>query len=280
MNLSLKTLGSYGRLGNQMFQYAALRGIATLSNRKWKIPMRGTGTDDYGLFEVFKMNSVTEENLITNENYANFVIKNYECVLDTYLDVLKFKYPNNNIDLSGNYFQSWIYFEHIKEEIRKDFTIKEKYTEQIDDDYIFLHIRRGDYTKLQQFHPLCPMEYYEKALSFYPDDITVKIFSDDLEWCKNTFKNNRFIIKNHNVYFENQIKLPTGIEKSSNPYYDLYSMSMAKGAIIANSSLSWWGAWLIKNNTYPIIAPDPWFGANLNHNTKDLIPPTWKIISY
>lgn len=270
MNISLRSLGSYGRLGNQMFQYAALRGIAALSERNWKIPKPGTGTDDYGLFEAFEMSSVKEENLLTNENYEGVNIEAYHCVLDLYLEILR---KNQiDLDLSGNYFQSWKYFEHIKDTILTDFAFKDDHKSNVDNDYIFMHVRRGDYVKLQDYHPLCSKEYYLDSLKKFPNHLSVRIFSDDLDWCRENFKDDRFIIKDYNKYFDKSISLPTGVTHSSNPYKDLYLMSQAKGAIIANSSLSWWGAYLIKNKEYPIVFPKSWFGKNLNHDTSDLIP--------
>ena len=84
------------------------------------------------------------------------------------------------------------------------------------------------------------------------------VFSDDIDWCKGVFRGDRF----------------TFIEGEKD-YIDLYIMSQCKNNIIANSTFSWWGAWLNKNKNKKIVAPKKWFGSLISHNTKDLIPKEW-----
>jgi len=129
-------------------------------------------------------------------------------------------------------------------------------------DTVSIHVRRGDYTNLQHIHPLQSIEYYENAYNIIDDkSINVLVFSDDIEWCKN------------NIKFENI----TYIEGETN-IVDMYIMSLCTHNIIANSSFSWWGAWLNNNKNKKVIAPINWFGSQSNLYTGDIIPKKWIII--
>ena len=149
---------------------------------------------------------------------------------------------------------------------------------------IMLHVRRGDpnltdprgfkwsYTQCGDQHPVQPIDYYEKALSKFDKKQPVIVFSDSVEWVKQQelFKPDRFMIS------EPEDKYADG---SFTPYADLCLMSLCSHAIIANSSMSWWGAWLISNPDKQVIAPKMWFGpAYADKDTKDLYYPTWKLL--
>ena len=118
------------------------------------------------------------------------------------------------------------------------------------DDPISLHIRRTDY-KANPNHPLQTIEYYQSALDKLPKDSPVIVFSDDPEWCENheAFSDDRFAISNNAADF------------------DLCLMTLCKYHIIANSSYSWWGAWLGKSDM--VIAPKNWFGASCAHKSVE-----------
>ena len=149
---------------------------------------------------------------------------------------------------------------------------------------IMLHVRRGDsnltdprgfkwsYTQCGDQHPVQPIEYYEKALAEFDDNQPVIVFSDSPEWVKEQefFSEDRFLIS------EPQDKYADG---SYTPYVDLCLMSLCSHAIIANSSMSWWGAWLIKNPNKKVIAPKMWFGPTYaDKNTKDLYCSDWIVL--
>lgn len=105
------------------------------------------------------------------------------------------------------------------------------------------------------------------------------ICSDDLDWVKEQklFTDDRFYLSETRIYYPKEVLNGVGqMEKSLVPFYDLCLMTMCSDAIIANSSLSWWGAWLQKNPNKKIIAQTPWFGEKLSfNNLKDLIPESW-----
>ena len=127
---------------------------------------------------------------------------------------------------------------------------------------VSLHIRRGDYLKLQHLHRVLTLEYYKKAIKYFTSEHTFVIFSDDIEWCKS----------NIGSYF----KYVEYIQDED--YVELFLMSKCQHNIIANSSFSWWGAYL---NTYKkkiTIAPKKWFGPKGFKNVDDLFLKNWILI--
>jgi len=282
MAISYNKLGSNGRLGNQMFQYAALRGIATNLGYDWIIPPKNVqSTCDYGLFNCFKMLSVCDKNLgfLSNVNTV--------CYEEMQFNEELFDKCPDNVNLHG-YFQTEKYFKHIENVIRSDFQFHDKILDSCLEiienvgESIFLHIRRGDYLNAQQFHPVLKEEYYIHALSKFDPEIPVFVFSDDLDWCKKQklFSSDRFFISDKNIKSTNRVRgIDGSYEQSFLPYWDLCLMSLCSGAIIANSTMSWWGAWLINNPDKKVIAPSNWFGnANLHLNDDDIIPQNWEKI--
>jgi hypothetical protein len=277
MPIGYNRLGSNGRLGNQMFQYAGLRGIAEYKGFSWVVPRPDNyGASNYGLFDCFKMESVKEENFgFLNRNSVETGCFHYsKQFLDELLD---------NVNLH-DYFQSEKYFENVKDVIRKDFTFKDEILnpckEIVGDliDPIFLHVRRGDYVNHQQAHPICPISYYEKALTYFKKESPVLVFSDDIEWCKSQdlFEGDRFMLSEYDERYPQKCDTNDGKQNALIPYFDMCMMSLCTGGILANSSMSWWGAWLIENPTQPIIAPKSWFGTQYTHyNMNDLIPERW-----
>lgn len=254
-------LGRNGRLGNQMFQYAALRGIADIHNYEFTIPDSNFEDEwnTHQLFETFKLPN----------------LKSRGFVEDRYLQESEYNYNKelvdncpDNISLFG-YFQTEKYFNHISDSIREDFTFHEEIfnsCNEVMEDFdspISLHVRRTDYVEKSQDHPPCSMEYYIEALSHFGDERQVIIFSDDVNWCKEQelFSSDRFMISETN---DNR--------------YDLCLMTLCSDYIIANSSFSWWGAWLSHNKDPKVIAPTRWFGSTgytASHNTEDIIPERW-----
>ena len=275
-------LGSNGRLGNQMFQYAGLRGIAAKRGYDWTIPPEDYNhTDNYGLFETFEMTSVTPKNIgFINGQYVEE--SNHSFSEDFFTEC------PDNVSLNG-YFQTEKYFEHIAEDIRKDFTFKsdflnacKEYIVSLESPPIFLHIRRTDAIGREQYHPILPISYFEDALKHFSDETLCFVFTDDIEWCKSQefFKQDRFLFNESNNRYQYRTVDGTGeMQNTLLPHVDLCLMSLCSGAIIANSSFSWWGAWL-QGDTGKVVAPDPknWFGSAMTHlDTSDIVPERWVI---
>jgi hypothetical protein len=275
-------LGSNGRLGNQMFQYAALRGIAAKSGYDWVIPSDTYNhKDNYGLFETFEMKNVKESNLGFVDGQS--VEENDYCFISEF-----FEECPDNVSLDG-YFQTEKYFQHIGDEIREDFTFKKEYLnpckeyiDSLNSPPIFLHIRQLDNIGRENYHPILPISFFEEALSNFSDDTLCFVFTDDMNWCKSQefFKQERFLFNENNQRYAYETVDGKGqMQNTLLPQVDLCLMSLCSGGIIANSSFSWWGAWL-QNNRGKIIAPNPkkWFGSAMSHlDTSDVIPDRWII---
>ena len=254
--LSINRLGNLGRLANQMFQYASLKGIARNRGYEYCLPPRkyfGVNDDnvknsDAILYDVFP--NILKSNRF-EFNQANVLMERRHD-----FDEELFLNCPDGVDLFG-YYQTEKYFKHIEDEIRKDFSFDQELLDTckgfIEEDTISLHIRRGDYV-VNPNHPTQTMEYYEEALSKLPE-LPVIVFSDDSEWCKQQklFDNDRFMIAEGNT-----------------TDCDLCLMSLCKYHIIANSSFSWWGAWLA--NSKQVIAPKNWFGGDCAQKSIDDLP--------
>ena len=279
-------LGTNGRLGNQMFQYASLRGIAANNNLEFCIPPLDTPTyANYGLFDCFKMRNVKHTRLIGKDT-PGFAASSESLDEPGFeFDEELFNNCPDNVNIDG-YRQSEKYFKHIEDSLREDYTFKNEiyepckdYMDQFKGNISLLHIRRGDNIGRPDWYPMPTVDHFQYLLEKYFPDQPVLICSDDLDWVKEQelFKDDRFHLSETRVYYNQQVLNGVGkMETSLVPYYDLCMMTMCNGAIIANSSLSWWGAWLQKNRTQPVIALDPWFGEKLSfNNLKDLLPEDW-----
>ena len=252
--LAFNHLGHLGRLGNQMFQYASLRGIARNKGYDFCIPK-----DNVDLFYPFKLDNVRSHNIkLLDRGYAPVAEEKH-----FHFDNVFFNMCPDEISIFG-FFQSEKYFKHIENEIRIDFSFKDEIFQPCVDmissigETISLHIRRTDYLSNPN-HTALDIDYYVRALEMMDPNLQVIVFSDDVEWCKkqDMFSSDRFFIS-----------------ESSNRYVDMCLISLCKKHIIANSSFSWWGAWLSGSND--VIAPKKWFGpGNIDKSTDDLIPERW-----
>jgi hypothetical protein len=277
MTIGYNRLGSNGRLGNQMFQYAGLRGIADNRKFDWMIPRpENYGDSNYGLFDCFEMINVKEENfgMINGQNVATGQFHFNQDFFDRCPD---------NVNLH-DYFQSPKYFSNIEDQIREDFTFKAEILDPCQEimsdleNPIFIHVRRGDYVNSQNAHPVCPVEYYKEALTHFDDEVPVLIFSDDIDWCQEQelFAGDRFMLSEYNEKYPQSCDTNDGRQNALIPYFDMCMMTLCSGGIMANSSMSWWGAWLISNPTKPIVAPKQWFGEQYkDYNMNDLRPEGW-----
>jgi hypothetical protein len=282
MTISYNQLGSNGRLGNQMFQYAGLRGVAANRGYDWVIPRpESYGDSNYGLFDCFEMGSVTEKNLgILNAQSIETGQFHFSQEF--------FHGCPDNVNLH-DYFTTEKYFQNVKDIVRKDFTFKKEILNPCKEivqelkDPIFMHLRRSDYAVNPDAHPICPISYYEKALELFEKDSQVLVFSDDIGWCQEQefFKDDRFMLSEYNEKYSQTCDTLEGRQNALIPYFDLCMMSLCTGGIIANSTMSWWGAWLIQNPIQPIVAPNPWFGKFYNHyDMSDLLPQGWVEVGY
>ena len=245
-------LGRAGQLGNQMFQFASIKGIAQNRGYDMCIPDHDEKFND-GIGNILRIELDDAFDIQCQRSTINWRTLQEESF---HFDETLFNACPDNVSLYG-FFQTEKYFKHIEDTIRKDFIFKKRIRDEcteiveevFDQDPIALHIRRGDFLINSANHHNLSIDWYEKALKKFDPDREVIIFSDDIFWAsaQELFKPDRFI------------------------------MTQCSDFIIANSTFSWWGAWLA--NTGRVIAPSKWFGPNNAHlNTKDLYPSHWEIL--
>jgi hypothetical protein len=268
MTVAFNYLGKMGQLGNQMFQYAATLGIARNIGVPFTIPNHDEvlldGLGNHLRIELFDCFNIKPDN-IGILNSANVLPE------EGFEFQQKFFNVDNRDDFSiYGFFQTEKYFQHCADEVRKQFVFKEKIVKEcqpivdelLDECPIALHIRRGDFLINSGNHHNLSLEWYENALSKFDSDREVILFTDDPFWASSQelFKPDRFLLSDGNSSF-----------------HDLYLMTQCSDFIIANSTFSWWGAWLA--NRGRVIAPSTWFGPNNAHlNTKDLYCEGWEIL--
>ena len=284
-----------GGLGNQMFQYAC--GYALASKYKTTLKIDTTGFRQYTLREYaldrFKIHvsHATEEEVRHLKFQSTSYIKRVYYRLSgkkmeyasTYYKEPGFEYQeipfngDEDIYLDG-YWQSEKYFSDYRDDLLKMFTLKEKLHEQTEQyqkrieetEAVSLHIRRGDYVSnphTNSVHGTCPLEYYENAVKQITERVEnphFYIFSDDLVWAK------------ENITFIKDITF-VELDDMIPDHEEMYLMSRCRHNIIANSSFSWWGAWLNKNPQKIVIAPRQWFQVD-DFDTRDLLPSDWSTL--
>jgi len=290
-------LGSNGRFGNQLFQYAALRGIADKHGYDWCIPPESQSSQsNYAIHDAFKLNHLTEANIgFINKDVSSRAYYSFEnlCALNpetrnvtesSYrFDEDMFNNFEDNTNLDG-YLQSYKYFEHIEEKIRSEFEFKDEilnpckeFISQFDK-IIFLHIRRGDASRNPTRYPPMTLEYLNEALDHFDKDTYVFVSSDDVEWCKNQdfLKDDRFLIRDEVEKYQHVSKEGDGeYHQSCVPHTDLCLMSLCNGAILSRSTFAWWGAWLQKSENKVIISPEPYNFVSLGLDSSDVVPDSW-----
>jgi hypothetical protein len=268
MTVGFNVLGKVGQLGNQMFQYAATMGVA----RKLGVPFTIPNHDEVLLdglgnrlrIELFDCFDIKPDNIGMLSTQLNHSEKGFE------FDSSIFTSDRTKDFTLYGYYQTEKYFKHCEDEVRKQFAFKEEIIkdcqsiveELLDEGPIALHIRRGDFLINSDNHHNLSLEWYENALSKFDSDREVILFTDDPFWAsaQELFKPDRFLLSEGN-----------------SSYHDLYLMTQCSDFIIANSTFSWWGAWLA--NTGRVVAPSKWFGPNNQHlNTKDLYCEGWEVL--
>ena len=248
--------GNLSGVGNQLFCVATVLGYAYDNEATPLFPQ--IKTDKF--IKKYKDSFYKNLNIGRTDVAPNF---HYE---EANFHYNKIPHVDGILRIKG-YFQSHKYFEKHRDKILRDLSISELKTDISQrygdfSDYVSIHIRRGDYLQLSDYHFNLQMDYYKKSIDLFDDDTKFLIFSNDLEWCKENFN------------FLNNCKF----SETNDDWEDIILMSTCRDNIIANSSFSWWGAWLNTNETKKVIAPKKWFGPRYAKNdTKDLIPEGWII---
>lgn len=281
-----------GGLGNQMFQYAAAKALAKRLNvplyinlysltKRTKATSRSYGLDIFEIDTPIK-SSVKGKLLIKMRPFIQ-QHRSFFQLLGFFTDIYALQYEpavesiKGDIMMSG-YFQSEQYFKDIKSDLLKDFRFKkpldgmniELSNQIVNSESVAIHIRRGDYITdkgASQNFVTCGKEYYQKAIEYITNKISnpqFYIFSEDMEWVK------------ENLSFGEYPTSYIDWNRGKDSYRDMQLMSMCKHNIIANSSFSWWAAWLNQNTKKIVVAPEKWFLEEFKNGfLNDFYPKGW-----
>ena len=213
-------------LGNSLFQLAVLVSLSKEYGYKIEIPKKYSFAKFMNIPSDWLVDTVSSYSLYNEPKFS------YSKIM-----------LSDSTEIDG-YFQSEKYFKVYENDVKKVMSLKTEHKNILTSKLpsngnknVSLHIRRGDYLKLQHIHPIMSMDYFINGINHLNDNL---------------------------LFVEGQ-----------NDYDDLFLMSYCDHNIISNSSFSWWGAWLNPNPTKVVIAPTKWFGPTITHNTNDLIPMTW-----
>ena len=283
-----------GGLGNQMFQYATGRAVS--SRLSTPLHLDVSGFTGYKLHQGFELTRVfaCDPELATAAEVRNLLgwrasafaqrilphidarwIRRGNLVIEPHHHYWpEINTIRDNVYLSG-YWQSERYFRDISETIRADFTFRQPLSEfnaELADEILHrnavsVHVRRGDYVtdpKTNAVLGVCSLDYYRAAISHMSEHLESPeffVFSDDISWVKENLQFGfPYTFVDHN--------------RGQESYNDMRLMSLCSHHIIANSSFSWWGAWLNPRVEKIVIAPKKWF-SDTNRARRDLIPSDW-----
>jgi len=247
-----------GGLGNQMFQYAFLLALRKKGIRAKMDLMPFEWENVHNGFELEKVLGIHEDYVSESvlHKYYFLFLKKY-CPKKVIQDYLAY-YPqvfNRGIVFYDGFWQWHPYFKDCEKEVRQAFTFKgidERNSNVAEEMHretsVSIHFRRGDYLNIPRLM-VCDDAYYKNAINYiieHVDNPVFYVFSNDVEW-------SREFMKNLHVRFE-----VMDFNQGKDSYKDMFLMSQCKHNIIANSSFSWWGAWLNKNPDQIVVSPKEW----------------------
>lgn len=286
-----------GGLGNQMFQYALGLRLSLIHKTPLLLDVTSFGWDSLRRYELAEVFDVTEEfaDVKTIETCRarhryHFMARvkrkirggEFPYYLHPKVNEPSFRFDPNMLKISDNtyvsgHFQSELYFQDIADRVRHRFHFirepNEYYLGTLQrlqgKETVSVHIRRGDYVlnpETAMFHGSCLSDYYNSAMQWMREKVSNPVFvfiSDDIAWTKQEFAHIADA-----VFIENN---------QGSAYEDMRMMSLCRHNIIANSSFSWWGAWLNANSQKQVVAPLKWF-ANpvMQGQTESIYPISWK----
>lgn len=278
-----------GGLGNQMFQYAAAKSLAIKNNVSLALDLSAFAkqkSSEVFTKRDFALGHFDINTFILKNNEFDYLFQNgFPGKLKKFLSGYHYYYDYNLsyyptfFDLKKKtylegYFQSEKYFSGIRPQLLKDFTVGSVNTSnplfnQIKNcESVAIHLRRGDFsekTKIHERHGTCSLEYYQEAINMINTRISSPlffVFSDDISWAKKSLNN--------------MVTDCIFVEPAENKTYvdDFLLMKACQHHIIANSTFSWWAAWLNENDRKMVIAPEKWLNDN-TIDTSDVIPQSW-----
>lgn len=288
------TIQLMGGLGNQLFQVFATIAYAFENSHQFVFPysdrlLIGRIRQTYWHSFLSNLTIFTTKNPVCK--FSNDDLKLVPTIKEPGFHYTKIPKVSANISISLNgYYQSYKYFDAYQDKIyamillsNQQKSVKSKYAKYLDNIFtISMHFRLGDYKEKQHYHPIMPAAYYEAALMHilikkYKVDSPIKI----LYFCE--AEDNSIVegVMNYiRTRFTQYLQLEiVKVEDGMDDWQQLLLMSCCSDNIIANSSFSWWGAYLNQSPDKCVCYPHIWFGPAMGEiNTDDLFPPTWQRI--
>lgn len=280
----------FGGLGNQMFQYAVGRRLAHSRGTELKLDVTWFRKSDNRTYSLGNFNikrSFASKSEIAamapKGRFGRALAKRWPERWPKYIQEKHFHFDPEILNLPDNvylkgYWHSEKYFSAIDGIIHREFTVKtplvgknKELSERIaSTQSVSLHIRQGDYAskrKTKQHHGICPLDYYYKSADYLAhklSDVHFFIFSDEPGWAQENIR-----LKHPTIF--------VGNNEPNDSHEDMRLMSRCNHHIIANSTFSWWAAWLNTKKNKIVIAPQKWFGEKVqaSRNMNDLLPKTW-----
>lgn len=281
-----------GGLGNQMFEYAAAKALSLKLNQDLTLDLYALNKKTKGIQRNFELDIFDIDLNISSSWKTQLLVKLFPLIeknrsffrktfgyfrdYSAIVYLPEFESLEGNIILHGH-FQNEKYFKQYESVIRDEFTFKRPLKEKnlqiaeqmAQTNSVSMHIRRADYVNDSNF-ALCPKEYYQQAMDEISQTITDPaffVFSQDFDWI------------NENLTFEKDQVIFVDWNKGVDSYIDMQLMSLCKHNIIANSSFSWWAAWLNKNINKQVFCPSCWFRKEeRNKDLREFYPEGWKMI--
>ncbi|WP_276353558.1 alpha-1,2-fucosyltransferase [Cohnella caldifontis] len=270
-----------GGLGNQMFQYAFYR---SLKERNYVAKIDVQSFNNYKLHNGFELNNIFRNieaeyasKKDVNRLAGNPIRRRIFGFKRTYYreTTLRFNSDIQHSDVDNTYFQGYWqsekYFSNIESIIRREFEFPP--FDEVENirleplirlqNSVSIHVRRGDYVNHPLYSNICTEQYYSRAIEYIMNHVNTPyfyVFSDDIVWCRK------------NLDLSTQVEY-IDWNNGQRSYRDMQLMSFCKHHIIANSTFSWWGAWLNPNPDKIVIAPKRFM--NGENDAIDLVPDRW-----
>lgn len=273
--VTFSKVGRHGRLGNQLFQIAATVGIAERHGFGWKFPAH---IRNCSAGKLFNLHGTDELAATASFEYYEQSSVYYELSLPSFSDDVLY-------DLTGH-FQSYRYFMHSTAVLANIFLypsdiareVTRRYPEINSGRTVTMHVRRSDYVSHNYMYNLLDFQYYKEGLRRLGDTDVIIFVSDDIEWCKRVLSPQLEQVKHAFIFSDIGDEL-----------HEFVLMLMSPKLIIANSSFSWWAAYLkhiyqrgaFHGKEFQVVAPVTWFnktGPLADRNTDDLRPPGWILV--
>lgn len=267
--ITFRQLGLHGQMGNQLFQYAMLKGVAAKTGFSVVIPDRFKRTDE-SLDGRYSWSSLEPFQLDCRVEPVNYL---RALPLQVYKEI-NFEFSPGVFSVSDDtdffgFFQSPKYFAHIEDQIRKEFQLEssiEQEAMELIEDYrklhsslVSLHVRLADNVNSDRrgYNYLVRLPYYKRAVKCFPNSKFI-IFSDNPWICRRAFDAPQFVI-----------------HERRSQWVDLMAMSLCDHHICAASTFSWWASWLDVKKSAITVVPDKWFGRLNPYKISDLVLPHW-----